>query len=135
MRISARNQIAGTIVDVQKGATTSHVRIEVGGGTVIMSSITNEAVDQLKLAKGQKAYCGDQGFGRHGRHRLRSPEGILLQSSLTGSMPEMARAIPGPKADRALGASRQSIAASEQAMRRNRRQMAKTASAFCAMSR
>ena len=57
MKISARNQIAGTIVDVQKGATTSHVRIDVGAGTVITSSITNEAVDQLKLAKGQKAYA------------------------------------------------------------------------------
>ncbi len=57
MHISARNQIAGTIVDVQKGAATSHVRIDVGGGTVITSSITNEAVDQLKLVKGQKAYA------------------------------------------------------------------------------
>ena len=57
MKLSARNQIAGTIVDVQKGATTSHVRIDVGGGTVITSSITNEAVDQLKLVKGQKAYA------------------------------------------------------------------------------
>ena len=57
MKISARNQIAGTIVDVQKGATTAHVRIDVGGGTVITSSITNEAVDQLKLAKDQKAYA------------------------------------------------------------------------------
>ena len=57
MKISARNQIAGTIVDVQKGATTSHVRIDIGGGTVITSSITNEAVDQLKLVKGQKAYA------------------------------------------------------------------------------
>ncbi len=57
MKISARNQIAGTIVDVHKGATTSHVRIDVGSGTVITSSITNEAVDQLKLVKGQKAYA------------------------------------------------------------------------------
>jgi molybdopterin-binding protein len=56
MKISARNQIAGTIVDIQKGATTSHVRIDVGGA-VLTASITNEAVDQLKLAKGQKAYA------------------------------------------------------------------------------
>ena len=32
MRISARNQLRGTIVDIVKGATTSHVRIDVGGG-------------------------------------------------------------------------------------------------------
>ena len=57
MKLSARNQIAGTIKDVHKGATTAHVEIDVGGETVITASITNEAVDQLKLAKGQKAYA------------------------------------------------------------------------------
>jgi molybdopterin-binding protein len=55
MKISARNQLAGTIVDVVKGATTSHVRIDIGGGAVITASITNEAVDELALAKGKKA--------------------------------------------------------------------------------
>lgn len=55
MKISARNQLTGTIVDVVKGATTSHVRIEVGGGILITASITNEAVDDLKLAKGRTA--------------------------------------------------------------------------------
>ena len=57
MKISARNQLPGTIKDIHKGATTAHVEIEIGGGMVIMASITNEAVDQLKLAKGQKAYA------------------------------------------------------------------------------
>ena len=54
MNISARNQLKGTIVDVVKGAITSHVRIDIGGA-VIMASITNEAVDELKLAKGKPA--------------------------------------------------------------------------------
>lgn len=54
MRISARNQLKGTVTDVVKGATTSHVRIDIGGATVT-ASITNEAVDDLKLAKGVKA--------------------------------------------------------------------------------
>ena len=54
MKISARNQLKGTIVDVVKGATTSHIRIDIGGG-VVTSSITNEAVDELKLAKGKAA--------------------------------------------------------------------------------
>jgi molybdopterin-binding protein len=57
MKISARNQVHGTIVDIVKGATTSHVRIDVGGGTVVTASITNESVDELKLKKGQKAYA------------------------------------------------------------------------------
>jgi molybdopterin-binding protein len=57
MKISARNQIAGTIVEVVKGATTSHVRVDVGGGVIVTASITNESVDELKLKKGQKAYA------------------------------------------------------------------------------
>jgi molybdopterin-binding protein len=35
MKISARNQIQGTITDITKGATTSHVRLDVGGGAII----------------------------------------------------------------------------------------------------
>src|ERR1700704_4462952 len=53
MKISARNQLKGTIVDVVKGATTSHIRIDIGGGVIVTASITNEAVDELKLAKGK----------------------------------------------------------------------------------
>jgi molybdopterin-binding protein len=55
MRISARNQIRGTVVDVKKGATTSHVRVDIGGGQIITSSITNEAVDDLGIKAGGKA--------------------------------------------------------------------------------
>jgi molybdopterin-binding protein len=49
MRISARNQIEGTVVEVKKGATTSHVRVDIGGGQIVTSSITNEAVDDLGI--------------------------------------------------------------------------------------
>lgn len=56
MKISARNQLKGTIIEVTKGATTAHVRLDVGG-TVVTSAITNAAVDELKLAVGQKAYA------------------------------------------------------------------------------
>jgi molybdopterin-binding protein len=55
MRLSARNQIKGTVVDVQKGQTTAHVRIDIGAGVVITASITNEAVDELELAVGDDA--------------------------------------------------------------------------------
>ena len=48
MRISARNQIRGTVVEVKKGATTSHVRVDIGGN-IVTSSITNEAVDDLGI--------------------------------------------------------------------------------------
>ncbi|MEI9805695.1 MAG: TOBE domain-containing protein [Pseudolabrys sp.] len=52
MRISARNQIKGKILEVKKGATTSHVRVEIGPGQVITASITNESVDELGLKAG-----------------------------------------------------------------------------------
>ena len=52
MRISARNQIKGKVVEVTKGATTSHVRVDIGGGQIVTSAITNEAVDDLGLKKG-----------------------------------------------------------------------------------
>ena len=55
MRISARNQIKGTVTEVKKGATTSHVRVDIGNGQVITSSITNEAVDDLGLKVGGAA--------------------------------------------------------------------------------
>ena len=55
MKLSARNQIGGQIVEVKKGATTSHIRLDVGNGVVITSSITNEAVEELGLKAGLKA--------------------------------------------------------------------------------
>jgi molybdopterin-binding protein len=55
MRLSARNQIKGTVVEVKKGATTSHVRVDIGGGQIVTSSITNEAVDELGIKAGGKA--------------------------------------------------------------------------------
>ena len=54
MKISARNQMQGRVVEVRKGQTTAHVRMDIGGGVVITSSITNEAVDGLGLAVGDK---------------------------------------------------------------------------------
>ena len=57
MKLSARNQLKGKIVDVKKGATTSHLRIDLGHGIVIMSSITNEAVEELGLAPGDEAWA------------------------------------------------------------------------------
>jgi molybdopterin-binding protein len=57
MKLSARNQLKGKIVDVVKGATTSHVRIDIGGGVIVMSSITNEAVADLALKNGDEVWA------------------------------------------------------------------------------
>jgi molybdopterin-binding protein len=56
MKLSARNQLKGKIVEVKKGVTTAHVRIDVGG-QIVTASITNESADELKLAVGQTAYA------------------------------------------------------------------------------
>ena len=55
MKISARNQIPGKVVEVVKGATTAHVKINIGGNTIVTASITNEAIDDLQLKAGSAA--------------------------------------------------------------------------------
>lgn len=55
MKLSARNQIKGKVVEVKKGATTAHVRLEIAPGQIITASITNEAVDELGLKVGDAA--------------------------------------------------------------------------------
>jgi molybdopterin-binding protein len=57
MKLSARNQLKGKVVDVVKGATTSHVRIDIGGGVIVLASITNEAVADLALKTGDEAWA------------------------------------------------------------------------------
>ena len=57
MKLSARNQLKGKVIEVTKGATTSHVRIEIAGGAVVTASITNEAVADLGLQKGDEAWA------------------------------------------------------------------------------
>jgi molybdopterin-binding protein len=54
MKLSARNVLTGKVVDVKKGQTTAHVRIDIGG-SMITASITNEAVDDLALKVGDTA--------------------------------------------------------------------------------
>lgn len=56
MQLSARNQFKGKVVEITKGVVNSIVKIDIGGN-VISSSITNEAVEQLKLQEGKEAYA------------------------------------------------------------------------------
>ena len=56
MKLSARTQLKGKSVEVKKGATTAHVRIDIGG-QVVTASITNESADELGLAVGKAAYA------------------------------------------------------------------------------
>lgn len=56
MKFSARNQLKGRIVEVKKGATTAHVRIDIGG-QIVTAAITNESAEDLGLAVGKTAYA------------------------------------------------------------------------------
>ena len=55
MRISARNQLPGTVVSIENGAVNGVVKIEVAPGVIITSSITTAAIEELELAEGKKA--------------------------------------------------------------------------------
>jgi molybdopterin-binding protein len=49
--------LKGKVVEVRKGQTTAHVRVDIGNGVIVTSSITNEAVDDLGLAKGDDVFA------------------------------------------------------------------------------
>lgn len=53
--ISARNQLAGTVAEVKKGAVNGHVSLKLADGNAIKGSITNESIDDLGLTEGAPA--------------------------------------------------------------------------------
>lgn len=52
MKLSARNQISGTIIAITPGAVNGTVKVDIGGGNVVTASITEEAIHDLGLAIG-----------------------------------------------------------------------------------
>lgn len=52
MKLSARNQISGTIVAITPGAVNGSIKVDIGGGNVVTASITEEAIADLGLAEG-----------------------------------------------------------------------------------
>lgn len=56
MRISARNQIPGTIKLIKKGPVSTEVVITIGSGNEIVSSITTTSAETLNLHEGSKVY-------------------------------------------------------------------------------
>src|SRR6185437_9178183 len=57
MKLSARNILKGKVVAIEKGKVTGIVRVDVGGGNVITSSITMAAIKDLKLKKGSDVHA------------------------------------------------------------------------------
>jgi molybdopterin-binding protein len=47
MKLSARNVLKGRVLQIVRGRTTGHVKLDVGGGTVITASITMEAIAEF----------------------------------------------------------------------------------------
>jgi len=52
-KVSARNQLTGTISAVKPGAINAEVDIELNGGQKIAATVTNESVSALGLSNGQ----------------------------------------------------------------------------------
>ena len=57
MKLSARNQFAGKVVEITEGATNGIVKIEIAPGLIVSSSITNAAIEELGLKVGETAYA------------------------------------------------------------------------------
>ena len=57
MKISARNQFKGKITSIQEGAVNGVVVIDIGGGNLISSTISMNAIKELELQVGKDAYA------------------------------------------------------------------------------
>jgi molybdopterin-binding protein len=55
VKLSARNVLRGRVIRVVRGATTGHVKLDIGGGVIITASVTMEAIRDLALRKGDRA--------------------------------------------------------------------------------
>ena len=57
MKLSARNQFKGKIIDIQEGAVNGIVKIDIGGGNAMSATISMNAIRELGLAVGKDAYA------------------------------------------------------------------------------
>ncbi len=57
MKLSARNQLKGTIVKVEEGLITSKVVLDLGSGNTISAIISKDAIADLDLQPGKKAFA------------------------------------------------------------------------------
>ena len=57
MKLSTRNVIKGKVVDIKEGAVAAKVKVDIGGGNVLTSTITVEAVKDLGLKTGDQVYA------------------------------------------------------------------------------
>lgn len=55
MKLSARNQLKGKVVAIEKGAVNAIVKIDIGGGNVISATISMDAIKDLDIKEGSAA--------------------------------------------------------------------------------
>ena len=55
MKISARNQISGTIVSITPGAVNGSIKVDIGGGNVVTATISMASIRELGLEVGKPA--------------------------------------------------------------------------------
>ena len=68
MKLSARNQLKGKVININKGAVNSIVSIDIGGGNIIVATISCAAVEELGLEVRIRRLRSDQGNKRYGRY-------------------------------------------------------------------
>jgi molybdopterin-binding protein len=56
MKVSARNKFKGKVIRVKKGAVTAQVAVDIGGGNIVTSTVTLDAIDDLGLKEGMEAW-------------------------------------------------------------------------------
>ncbi len=52
MKLSARNVFKGKVTDVKEGAVMAKVKVDIGGGNVVSSLVSLEAVKELDVKVG-----------------------------------------------------------------------------------
>jgi molybdopterin-binding protein len=53
MKLSARNMLKGTVVDVRKDTVAAQVQVDIGGGNLVTSTITADSANRLGLEAGK----------------------------------------------------------------------------------
>jgi len=57
MKLSARNMLKGTVAEIESGAVNCVVKVDLGGGQMISSMITMDAVKDMDLKVGSEVYA------------------------------------------------------------------------------
>ena len=82
MKLSARNQLSGTVTSINEGAAIANVELDVNGQRLV-ASITVEAARELGLQDGTRGDGDHQGIRRHPRHRLSAAQSWATTSNST----------------------------------------------------